>query len=343
MGDEKQQGPSYNYARVFTWFQVSRALLAVLNGTMENVSAEISIPNNMSDSGAINPGTNTSGRWDSERDLIGNAEQTASYCGLRKRDVLPTYASWRKMCSDPECRVFRYMLGAGVVALLVQWGTTGAAILIAYNTPVAGLGCRSGAYLVYGLLGTAGWLFHVASMMLSHWAMLWYQKALSEDADIMFGAEDENPRKPIHEEAAPPLPNGHALGALPPNNHTHLATPTPNNANNGENVQTRRIYEPPLAHSVVCFLAVFTRALAKVTVVVNALWIIFCCSLLGLVNMYNNCWCNAIRGTSWVLLFKSAPDLKEAAQSNWGGGVALSILSSALGFLVFYLGSRSRS
>jgi len=50
----------------------------------------------------------------------------------------------------------------------LQWGTTGAAVLLAYNTPVVGLGCVSGAYLLYGLAATLVWILLVSSAFLSH-------------------------------------------------------------------------------------------------------------------------------------------------------------------------------
>lgn len=57
---------------------------------------------------------------------------------------------------------------ATVVAGFLQWGTTGAAVLLAYQTPVVGLGCVSGAYLLYGLGATLVWIFLVFPALLSH-------------------------------------------------------------------------------------------------------------------------------------------------------------------------------
>ncbi|KAK5129946.1 hypothetical protein LTR08_002707 [Meristemomyces frigidus] len=72
-------------------------------------------------------------------------------------------------------RTYQHMVAASATALFVQWGTTGASVFIAYLTPTVGLGCRSTGYIVYGILGTAVWLFLLISMLLSHAAMLKYQ------------------------------------------------------------------------------------------------------------------------------------------------------------------------
>ena len=40
MGDERQQGPAYNYARVFTWFQVSTTMLTAVKLPVVKIKAE---------------------------------------------------------------------------------------------------------------------------------------------------------------------------------------------------------------------------------------------------------------------------------------------------------------
>jgi hypothetical protein len=50
----------------------------------------------------------------------------------------------------------------------LQWGTAGAAIIIVFYTPTVGLGCRSGAYLVYAAASTLTWVLLVTSSILTH-------------------------------------------------------------------------------------------------------------------------------------------------------------------------------
>lgn len=54
---------------------------------------------------------------------------------------------------------------------MVQWGTTGAAVAIAYLTDTKGLGCRSGSYLIYGVASTAAFLCLVMSAVCSRHAL----------------------------------------------------------------------------------------------------------------------------------------------------------------------------
>jgi hypothetical protein len=54
----------------------------------------------------------------------------------------------------------------------MQWGTTGPAILIAYLTPLKGLACHSGSYVLYGSAATSAWFLLTISCFLSHAAML---------------------------------------------------------------------------------------------------------------------------------------------------------------------------
>ena len=59
-------------------------------------------------------------------------------------------------------------VGAAFVAIILFWYTTGAGILIAYETPTVGLSCDSGGYLLYGLLVTYSWILLLLSAYLSH-------------------------------------------------------------------------------------------------------------------------------------------------------------------------------
>ncbi len=70
---------------------------------------------------------------------------------------------------------YKRMGKALLMALFAQWGTTGAAIIIAYFTPMKGFGCRSGSYLVYGVVATGAFFFLNLSVVLSHQAMRLYQ------------------------------------------------------------------------------------------------------------------------------------------------------------------------
>ncbi|KAM7201779.1 hypothetical protein V8F20_004740 [Naviculisporaceae sp. PSN 640] len=48
-----------------------------------------------------------------------------------------------------------------LTALALVWWELGTALMISYNIPTVGIGCRSGSYLVYGGLSTVPWVAHV--------------------------------------------------------------------------------------------------------------------------------------------------------------------------------------
>jgi hypothetical protein len=178
-GDERHSGPIFNYAKVFTWWQFSHTVSEALTAMLENIRAGKACR-------LIEPGTRASLRgrdirrrrqllrdWDPQgslaENLAGDSVETANYCGLRGGSI-PAYPT--TLPSEVWKRVFL----AAVVALFVQWGTTGPSLFISYLTPTKGLGCRSTSYLLYGVSGTFVWLLLFISMLLSHYAMLRYQQ-----------------------------------------------------------------------------------------------------------------------------------------------------------------------
>ena len=57
---------------------------------------------------------------------------------------------------------------ATALALGLQWGTVGAAVVIHYVTPPAGLGCRALSFLLYGVAGTMSFFLLLASSIFAH-------------------------------------------------------------------------------------------------------------------------------------------------------------------------------
>ncbi|KAI7372171.1 hypothetical protein KC354_g31 [Hortaea werneckii] len=219
-------------------------------------------------------------------DFTGDRVDTAVYCGLASRTQVLAYPEWHAMGTG-DFPVYKHILGASAAALFLQWGTTGASILIAYKTPTAGFGCRSTGYLAYGAIGTAVWFFLLCSALFSHAVMLRYQR--------------------IHQ-------------ATP---QAHLTT-------------VRR----GLGLGLLCAAAVLTRVLGKFLAFANSIWLILS-SLFEMTGAYSNCWCLGnyigLGNRGWVLLFKSAPDLKVLAQPIWGGGIALTLGVCIGSYLIFVL------
>jgi len=66
--------------------------------------------------------------------------------------------------------VFYRIVFATILALGLQWGTTGASVLIHIFTPPKGMGCRALTFVVYGSAGTVAFFLLLFSSILSHLA-----------------------------------------------------------------------------------------------------------------------------------------------------------------------------
>ncbi|KAF7336507.1 hypothetical protein MSAN_02305400 [Mycena sanguinolenta] len=163
-GDERREGPIFNYARSLTWFafveHVSRGFETSINrlktrGRIPLVGARATpLPITSEGTPAVD---------DTINPLL-TAQDAADCCRLRLSQDLTAFMSLENI---PPSAI-RHVLFAALVALFLQWGTTGAAIYVAYSTPAAGLGCRSGSYLLYGISATFSWLLLVFSQFVSH-------------------------------------------------------------------------------------------------------------------------------------------------------------------------------
>lgn len=281
-GDEKEEGPLFNYARPFTWWQFASAIEEAFAATLSSLR---------------NGDSCQEQAWDlhqkTEANLTGTATQVAKYCGLGTRPVL-AYPEWNRI----NAKVWHRMLIAALLAIWVQFGTTGPAIFVAYLTPAAGLSCRSGSYLIYGVLGTVSWILLTASTLFSHAVMLRYQRKHEIDPSLDLR---ENSNQPS-------------------------------------------CYRRTLSHSFLCAATVITSATGKFLAACNALWLVTS-SIFEYVGFYENCWCSgdAISHGSkgWIVLFKDAKDLSDAASKYWVGGVMLSFSVCFLSFLFFYFACRT--
>ncbi|KAJ6522471.1 hypothetical protein B0H19DRAFT_1202764 [Mycena capillaripes] len=147
-GDERREGPIFNYARIFTWFAFAEHVGGGFETAIETFKAKADIPV--------------------------TSQDAADCCGFAPRQHLAAFAAWSDLPT-----AFRHMFGAACVALFLQWGTTGAAIFVAYSTPAVGLGCRSASYLIYGTAATLSWALLVFSNLISHALMRRLEKKIT--------------------------------------------------------------------------------------------------------------------------------------------------------------------
>ncbi|KAH7878004.1 uncharacterized protein C8R40DRAFT_1093380 [Lentinula edodes] len=66
--------------------------------------------------------------------------------------------------------VFGRIAVSSIMALFLQWGTAGAAMIVAIKTPTRGLSCLSGSFLVYASVSTVVWFFLLIASILSHFS-----------------------------------------------------------------------------------------------------------------------------------------------------------------------------
>jgi hypothetical protein len=163
--DEKCTSPVFNYARFFLWVQV-----------VEDVSEAFQAASvRFHRHEAVNPDTEEP----NHHDRVGTRTQVEKYC---------TPHPDKKPPDRGRCEVASRMFLASALALMLQLGTAGAALIQAWYTPtrgenftvlsppscllitVTGLGCRSLCCLMYAVLSTTVWVMLVTSSILTHYA-----------------------------------------------------------------------------------------------------------------------------------------------------------------------------
>ncbi|KAL1733036.1 hypothetical protein EV714DRAFT_205487 [Schizophyllum commune] len=149
--DQHASPPIYNYARIFSWTRTAEEIALAYDSASANHEAH-------------QPVAQDGRRYQMPSRAIpwppGNREGTRAdveaYCGKR-----PSTPHWVP-------GVWTRIVVASGLALMLQWGATGSAILNIILTPTKGLGCRSGAYLLYGVIATVIWFSMVLSSVLVH-------------------------------------------------------------------------------------------------------------------------------------------------------------------------------
>lgn len=108
-GDEAKEGPIYNYARVFTWWKFSNTLENTFEALITNLRGQKNCRNQ---DWIINSSL--------ENNLTGTASDISRFCDLDNAN-LDAYPEWEEVGSE----VWHQLAIAAVVAIWVQWGTTG--------------------------------------------------------------------------------------------------------------------------------------------------------------------------------------------------------------------------
>lgn len=151
--DEGKSAPIFNYARVWGWADTVEEIVEAFEHASKHVKKHVSVSGDpwvLADRWAeIHPSNR-----------VGSLEQVRKYCGEDP---------YKKVQERRGSGIVNRVMVASTFALALQWGTTLSSILVVFYTPTKGLGCRSGAYILYGALSTIIWAMLLVSSALSHY------------------------------------------------------------------------------------------------------------------------------------------------------------------------------
>ena len=156
--DAARAAPVFNYARIWEW-----------SSDVEMVAQAFENADGMAKRHApVNPGnewvyTEERRSTHHRHNRIGSAKQVQAYCGF---PIGGNEEPTKPIPSGVWGRIFV----ASVFALGLQWSTTGSATITVIFTPTKGLGCRSGFYILYGIVSTMIWSTLLLSSYLAHCA-----------------------------------------------------------------------------------------------------------------------------------------------------------------------------
>ena len=162
--DAARAAPVFNYARIWEWSSIVETVAQAFENADRN--ARRHIPVDPRKDWVYPEEKRPTNHRDNRTGTIGQAQ---AYCGL------PSPGGPEPAQPVPSGMWGRIFV-ASVFALLLQWGTTGSAAIIVAFTPTTGLGCRSGSYILYGLISTAIWAALLLSSSLAHYARVRYKE-----------------------------------------------------------------------------------------------------------------------------------------------------------------------
>lgn len=154
--DEKCTAPVFNYARFFPWVQAVEDVSEAFQAASDHFRNHDSVDR------SIDWVTVERGQKPDERNRVGTRTQVENYCTPWQPPERPR-SRWGP-------KVVSRMFLASALALMLQWGTTGAAFIQVWYTPTVGLGCRSASYLLFAVLSTIVWMLLVTASILTHYA-----------------------------------------------------------------------------------------------------------------------------------------------------------------------------
>lgn len=155
--DEKRTAAVYHYAKFLSWVMAVEEVWEAFHGASDHYYSHLPVDP------TINWETVDRNQRPPERNRVGNRRQLEEYCR-------PLRARTTRSCWGPN--VISRMVIASFLAMVLQWGTAGSAIIVIWFTPTIGLSCRSASFIVYAVLSTIVWILLVSSSILTHYATM---------------------------------------------------------------------------------------------------------------------------------------------------------------------------
>jgi hypothetical protein len=176
--DEFKTTPIFNYSRAFTWSQNAERVAELVKNAASNAEKRIAV-------GSLGGERDSVWVKDEQENMandnrVGTAVQVIKYCdappphepGTPEIAIQPPQVPELHMGAPNPSRwapgVRERVALAATLALGLQWGTTGGAIIIHYFGRPVGLGCRTTSFLLYTLLSTTSFFLFLASSILAH-------------------------------------------------------------------------------------------------------------------------------------------------------------------------------
>ena len=187
-------------------------------------------------------------------------------------------------------------------------------------TPTKGLGCRSGAYILYAAVASIIWLLMVLASFLSHYAGP--PAVINSWAKCPNVAEDDRTLDETDAMLLDTLPH---LGGSPAD------APTPLRRDPRRQSLARKTISANLAAT----FAIGFRRVGKILAIANSAWIIMVC-IMQFSNIFDECFCNASTiglGKSAYFVINLQPGDVQAMRLVWGYG-ARQLVQSMMQILI---------
>ena len=164
--DAARAAPVFNYSRIWGWSSAVEMIAQAFEHA--DRKARRHIPVDSTKEWIYPEDKRPSNRRDNR---TGTISQVQAYCGF------PVHGDEEPVQPVPP-GMWKRIFIASVFALGLQWGTTISAVITVAFTPTSGIGCRSGTYILYGIISTMIWLALLLSSYLSHYANVRYDRGV---------------------------------------------------------------------------------------------------------------------------------------------------------------------